>query len=205
MSDRRKSKFDTLKNTKLNVILVTPDNLNKYIKEPLHEGYQYLSETHKADYLRTYFMHFIGGGYSDIKETKESWLPYVKLLESDPNLWCIGYKEVSNGVPQIGDDIELTNKLRNDYEKLIGNGAYIFKPNTLLTKEWYSTMMKVMDSKLENLKKYPARNTEDVYSEEYPYPLRWTELLGEIFHQTIYKYLDHINNSLPPPDFFNYR
>lgn len=205
MSDKRKSNFDTLKNTKLNVILVTPDNLNKYIKEPLHDGYQYLSETHKADYLRTYFMHFIGGGYSDIKETKESWLPYVKLLETDPNLWCIGYKEVSNGVPQIGDDIELTNKLRNDYEKLIGNGAYIFKPNTLLTNEWYSTMMKVMDSKLENLKKYPARNTEDVYSEEYPYPLRWTELLGEIFHPTIYKYLDHINNSLPPPDFFNYR
>jgi hypothetical protein len=52
------------------VILVTPQNLNQYIlpDAPLHPGYKYLSETHKADYLRTYFMHFYGGGYSDIKK-----------------------------------------------------------------------------------------------------------------------------------------
>ena len=44
--------------TDSNIILVTVDNLASFIKpeDPLHEAYQYLSETHKCDYLRVYFM-----------------------------------------------------------------------------------------------------------------------------------------------------
>ena len=50
--------------------------LDKYIlqEHPLHQSFNYLSETHKADYLRTYFMRFHGGGYSDIKKTSGSWI-----------------------------------------------------------------------------------------------------------------------------------
>uniref|UniRef100_A0A6C0I4I0 Uncharacterized protein n=1 Tax=viral metagenome TaxID=1070528 RepID=A0A6C0I4I0_9ZZZZ len=53
-----------------NVLLITKDNLSNYILNdvPLHPSFNYLSETHKADYLRTYFMNFYGGGYSDIKQ-----------------------------------------------------------------------------------------------------------------------------------------
>ena len=83
MSETRKKCLNTIKNTNLNVILITPDNLNEYINEPLHEGYKYLSEVHKADYLRTYFMHFYGGGYTDVKETTEDWLDSVEKLYSD--------------------------------------------------------------------------------------------------------------------------
>ena len=71
MSENRKKSIENLKNTcECNIILVTPLNLKSYIlsSQPLHEAYQYLSYTHKSDYLRTYFMHFIGGGYSDIKK-----------------------------------------------------------------------------------------------------------------------------------------
>jgi len=65
------------------VCCVYKDDLSKYILEhPLHEAYEYLSETHKADYLRTYFMHFYGGGYSDIKRSSGSWLKAFDDLEN---------------------------------------------------------------------------------------------------------------------------
>ena len=52
MSERRKKCFDTMTNSKVKVVLITPKNLDKYIclKHPLHPSYQYLSETHKADF-----------------------------------------------------------------------------------------------------------------------------------------------------------
>lgn len=205
-SEARKNCFNTLKNSELDVILITKNNLNDYIKEPLHEGFQYLSETHKADYLRTYFMHFYGGGYSDIKKTSESWLSSVKILEENPSIWAVGYKEVGpGGIPDIPNNSLLTQEMKNNWEIMIGNCAYIFKKNTPLTLEWYSTMMKVMDNKLENLKKYPGRTPTEIYTAEYPYPLEWSELLANIFHPIIYKYRNHIVNSLPAPDFNNYR
>jgi len=56
-------------NSGVKVELITSKNLTKYIKpeDPLPEGFQYLHYVHRADYLRTYFMHHYGGGYADIK------------------------------------------------------------------------------------------------------------------------------------------
>lgn len=59
--------------TYANIVLITPNNLANYVKEPLHEAFSYLSLTHKADYLRCYFMHYFGGGYTDIKAHFKSW------------------------------------------------------------------------------------------------------------------------------------
>jgi len=78
MSDARKQSLEQLKQVSdMNVILVTKDNLHTYIlpDHPLHEAYKYLSETHKSDFLRIYFMNFYGGGYSDIKRATGSWKP----------------------------------------------------------------------------------------------------------------------------------
>ena len=133
-----------IKNIGVPVILITPDNLDLYIlkKHPLHKGYQYLSETHKADYLRTYFMHHYGGGYTDIKMTNTNWSKYFAIL-SKSNYIGIGYKEKKNGSP-----------IKNlDTNKLIGNGSYIFKPHTNMTNEWYNNMLKKMNEKYEDLKK----------------------------------------------------
>lgn len=49
---------------------------------PLHEGYQYLSCVHKSDYLRSYFMHFYGGGYGDIKFFKNggNWIECFDMI-----------------------------------------------------------------------------------------------------------------------------
>jgi len=99
MSESRKDSLANWKEvSECNVILINPTNLSDYIKpeHPLHEAYQYLSETHMADYLRTYLMNFYGGGYSDIKKTTGSWKKsYNELLNSDK--WICGYRVLSTG------------------------------------------------------------------------------------------------------------
>ena len=65
MSQQRKDCLQNLQTTTdAMVILITPYNLPDYIlpQYPLHEAYSYLSETHKADYFRSYDMNFYGGG-----------------------------------------------------------------------------------------------------------------------------------------------
>jgi hypothetical protein len=196
MSETCKKCFDSLKNTKFNVILVTQDNIDTYIlpDHPLHSGYVYLSETHKSDYLRTYFMNFYGGGYCDIKLCKNSWIPsYEKLLYS--NAIAIGYEEVENGNAYLENIVPSNN--------FIGNGSYICKPHTDFTKEWYNEMINCMDEKYEKLQQYPSRKPDEQREvDDYQYPLRWTELLGEIFHKYNYKYRHKILKGLPL-DFIN--
>lgn len=65
----------TKNNLGVDLLLVTPDNLGEYIlpEYPLHPAYQYLSNVHKSDYLRAYFMHHHGGGYADVKLFENDW------------------------------------------------------------------------------------------------------------------------------------
>ena len=94
MSEKRKKCYESIKkNIGVPVILITPKNLHKYILKdyPLHPAYEYLSLNHRSDYLRTYFMHVHGGGYTDIKQTNVNWLPFFKKLESKNDKWCSGY------------------------------------------------------------------------------------------------------------------
>ena len=142
ISQNRLNNIEQLKKqTCLNIIFITPDNLGEYIlkTEPLHESYQYLSAVHKADYLRTYFMNFYGGGYSDIKKTRGNWIESFKLLyDSDKYI---------NGYPELKPSDIAYKPLRKKWNKLIGNCAYICKKETPLTKEWYNEMIKLLDSK----------------------------------------------------------
>ncbi len=45
-----------------------------------HQAYAYLSEVNNADYLRTYFMRFYGGGYTDVKMHRGSWVSSFEKL-----------------------------------------------------------------------------------------------------------------------------
>ena len=197
MDEKRKMCLKLLKKfSKCNVILVTPDNLNKFIlkEHPLHPRYQYLSSVHKADYLRTYFMNFIGGGYSDIKSASGSWIESFKILKESDDKLIIGYKELKNGSAYNPDE--------NAWRYLIGNGAYISKPNTLLTNKWYNEMIELMDRKFEALKANPANCHRDYFNlKGSKYPLGWSELLGQIFHRVCYEYKDKLINTLPLPKF----
>ena len=198
MSEARLKSLDNLRIvSEAKVVLVTKDNLQEYIlnDNPLHPAYEYLSETHKADYLRTYFMNFHGGGYSDIKITTGSWKKcFHDLLISDK--WICGYKEINGGVA--------CKDIADKWELLVGNGAYICKPQTELTKEWYNNMILLLDSKLEKLKIKPSRNPRDCSESGSGYPIEWNEMLGRIFHRVSYNYKDKLMNTLPISIFYNY-
>jgi len=180
--------------TECNIILVTKDNLNEYIlpEHPLHEGYPYLSPTHRADYLRTYFMHFHGGGYSDIKIPTGSWKQAFEDILQDKNILINGYAEL----PQY------------NLKGYIGNGAYIARPNTEFTKEWYEKLLQKMDEKLPKFKKdgyIPSPSQE--FDENYP--IHWEEILGDIFRSVLPTFIEtnQILYSVPLPnlDFWSYR
>lgn len=198
MSDNRKRCVENLREvTECNVVLVTPDNLSSFILDeaPLHEAYQYLSETHKADYLRTYFMNFYGGGYSDIKCTTGSWKQsFVDLETSDK--WIVGYAEIEGGVA-YGP--------RERWTELIGNCAYIAKKNTPLTNAWYNDMIELLTKKLDSIKEHPATFPQDCYGSDSGYPLGWNEMLGRIFHRVTYDFKNKVLNTLPISIFSDYR
>lgn len=200
MSENRRVCLDSIvDNLGSNIILVAPDNLDQYVvpAHPLHPAYKYLSATHKSDYLRTYFMHFFGGGYTDIKRHRNNWSPYFEILAKDDNTWICGYREG-------GEDCIGYRPYAKYWNKLIGNGCYICKPNTPLTRVWYSEMIKLLDGRLEELKKHPATHIRDHKDLGTGYPIEWNEVGGRIFHRISYDYVDHINQNLPACSFENY-
>ena len=178
------------KNSGVKVELITPKNLSKYIKpdDPLPEGYKYLSLIHKADYLRTYFMHHYGGGYADIKTFPYSWNGAFDKLENS-NAYAIGYPEIGPiGVAQV-ENKNLKEDMKNYWRLLISNCAYIFRPYTKFTKAWLDEAKRRIKMNLNKLKNHPAKNP---FGTNKDYPIKWTYILGQIFHPLCLKYHDKI-------------
>lgn len=201
MSDARKKCLQNMNDVcGCDIVFLTYETIPNYIlsEYPLHEGYQYLSETHKADYLRIYFMHHHGGGYSDIKFQTGSWIECFDKLNNSDN-WVCGYKEVPGGVA------EQNRELCDKWYELVGNGAYIFKPYSPITTEYIDQVHIILDSKLEKLKTHPATYPQDCVGSGSGYPIEWNEICGRIFHRVAYKYKDKVMNTLPTPLFHSYR
>jgi len=215
MSDDRKRCYESiLKNIGVKVVLITPEKLNEYIKQdyPLHKSYEYLSYTHKADYLRTYMMHIYGGGYTDIKQTDYSWEPYFDVINNNTEKWALGTTELGAATVACNDNCDW---VADNWNKVIGNGSYIFKQQTPFTTEWFNKMNKLLDDKYEELKKNPAQVPDDIPGKEITlpdgttiiskYPVGWAEMLGGIFHPLCYKYHNKIIHALPPINTSHYR
>jgi hypothetical protein len=205
MNENRKAGLASLfLNSKVEVILVDNDNLSSYIldEHPLHEGFQYLSDVHKADYLRTYFMHHYGGGYSDIKPCSWDWNSYFDALE---NSLAFGI-----GAPEDEGELSVTPNQRpwlgQHWDKLMTNDLYIFKPYTAFTAKWYNKMLGIMDEKLPMLKKNPAKDSREAADTFVTkYPIQWGELLLEVFHPLCYQYTDRLLKTMPYPVTIDYR
>lgn len=180
MSKDRALCFDALqKNIGVEVVLVTPKNLGDYIlpKFPLHSAYDNLSLVHKADYLRCYFMHHHGGGYADIKSFNKSWVDAFSSLNENQNKWMLGYREVGvRGVAPV--DGVIGEDMRRYWHILIGNCAYISKPNTPFTQAWYCEVNRRLDGYSNAL----IQNKGNTMGDNPGYPIPWTAILGNIFH-----------------------
>lgn len=204
MSENRKHAFEVLKiKTKCHVLLITPENLPQYILPdyPLHKAYNYLSLVHKSDYLRCYFMHHYGGGYTDIKAHKHAWTKAFDKFDKAPEKFISGYREIGshavarlNGI--LGED------LKKNFSHILGNCSYITRAYSPFTYDWYNELHNRLDGYYEELCKFPG----NVMGDNEGYPIAWTGILGDIFHPLCLKYNTAIlfDNSIKPR-FKNYR
>ena len=208
MSPARLSALESLLKTDLKVILIDDKNLSSWVLDhaPLHRAYEYLSSVHKADYLRCYFMHYYGGAYCDIKFIQDSWLiAYEDLFHSKS--FINGYREINFLQTAKGRGFIKDLWLSLNFFRVIGNGAFICKSNTIFTKQWISNVHEILDKKYELLKLHPARDSRDFYHKNLYagsrsfYPLRWAQICGEVLHPLCLKHSNKIIKTLPTPNF----
>jgi hypothetical protein len=189
MSENRAKCYKTIvENSGVEVVLVTEDNLNSFIipNDPIHDGFKYLSDTFKSDYLRPYFMHHYGGGYTDIKQNYYDWNKYFNILEKS-NFDCIGYREKQ--------PYHVHYKPAQKYFKsLIGCGSYIHKRGSFLSEQWLKNENLEMDKYYDELVKNPGTyhpraifggildNEVDFAGSKYPFT--WSQLCGGVWHRT---------------------
>lgn len=191
----------------IKVQLITPKNLPHYIKkdDPLPEAYQYLSLVHKSDYLRSYFMHYYGGGYADIKTYYHSWVQAFDKLDSSKDAYVLGYPEVGFW-GAANEDMEKGNLARDLYchwRYLIGNGAFICRPHTRFTEEWHEEVKYRLMSMTDVLREHPA---SDYLGKKGNYPILWSWIQGSVFHPLCLKYHKYIlKDKALMPSFVNYR
>ena len=212
-ANRSNALLSIFQNSSRPVCLITDQTLAEWIHpdNPLHEAFQYLSEVHRSDYLRCYFMHLYGGGYTDIKPTITPWGESFTELSTDEQAIALGYPEISpNAVAQLPG--ELGKQLRENYANLIGFCCMICKRNSSFTTDWFNQTHEKLDLISDLLKENPASHPMDRNGVILPtgevskYPLQWTELGGNIFHPLILKYHPQIiKSSRIIPQLFNYR
>lgn len=205
-SDRTACLKSIQKNSNVDVELINEKNLNQWSND-LHQGFEYLSSTHKSDYLRSYFMFHYGGGYTDIKRCEFDWNPYFKMLE-ESSYDFIGYHEVNK------NDICI-QELRHSFLSIAGPTQFIFKKNSNFAKEWFFETNKKLDNIFDVLKDnpgtyHPRAETNGVQGEKglYKgslYPLKWNDLLGKIFHQLSFNNIGKYSTDMPYPNIENYR
>ena len=213
MSDNRFKAFQSLvSNIDIPVILITEKNYKNFATP--HKAFDYLSGVHKSDYLRAYLLNKYGGSYHDVKHRKKSW----KNAWNDDNwlqnkdIWMYCRRETQPG--HIGYPPGMKH-IQNEYKKLGTMGWVICKPDTPYTNELISGIHKILDNKYEQLKKYPAKNSGGYYADrpfdfintppKNSYPLRWLEIMGEIFHPLMLKYTKHIKFGLPDAEGLTYK
>ena len=116
MSSTRRAAFDNMvDNLGVPVRLITLSNVSHYNVswDPIHPAISepYLSDIHKGDYLRAYFMRHYGGGYHDIKWDSNDWSAAFDAFD-DPNVWVVGTYEL--GEKGVACDPKTANAIGRD-------------------------------------------------------------------------------------------
>lgn len=198
-SKRQKSLTEMESVLKVPVILVTAKNLTQFLRWPLHPAFKYLSDIHKSDILRIYFMYHYGGGYTDIKPMVEPWDVYFQEF-NDPNVWMVGVPETPNGVAHRPNQ-----PFPADYYKsMISNGFMIARRGNRLLQEVYEMQRQIMDFHAKALEEHPAPEPRCCLQPRDGYPLRWAELMGENMAIVAGKYIGHLARKMKMPDLSDY-
>ena len=209
MSQNRFNCFKNLTNNiGIPIILITSINYKKFIKSgfPIHKSFEYLTGVHKTDYFRCYLMNHYGGGYHDIKSRSVSWINEWEKDNwlYDDDIWIYGCREKNENA--IGYPPGMSH-IKKEFEKMVTMGWIICKKNTPFTKKILKKIHLSLDTHYQKLKKYPGIRSGGYYSDKpfdlvpkNSYPIRWLEILGEIFHPLMLKFTNHIKFGLPAAD-----
>jgi hypothetical protein len=86
----------------------------------------------------------------------------------------------------------------------------IAKDHTPYTQELLDGIHRTLDKHYKMLEKYPAPSPRCCGWASRPapknsYPLRWLEVMGEIYHPLMFKYRSHIKHGLPDVIYGNYK
>ena len=102
--------------------------------------------------------------------------------------------------------------VRANWDKLIGNGGFIFRPKSELTQQWLDGLHEKMDQYLPELKEHPSQWARDAHNyvipdtgEKSKYPIPWAVICGNILHPLTLKHHEKIDQDLPYPDCVNYQ
>jgi hypothetical protein len=210
-SNREQALLSIVRNVGCAHVHVTHNTISQWThpEYPLHPAFPLLSDVHKSDYFRSYLLHVYGGGYSDIKHTTKNWLPFFRAL-SESEALGLGYEEVgAHGVAPVGGALEL--EMKQNFSKLVGFCSMIFRPRTIFTRDWYHSILRSLDFHYEGLSINPARHPQDHLGASFTdgsisnYPIKWTEIGGDIFHPLVYRHHEQILKVDIAPSFQNYR
>lgn len=185
MSEQRKRRLQELRDfaAPVRIRLLTPETIPSLQRPgaPFHPAYPYLSAVHRSDYLRAYLMHFHGGGYTDVKSYMlGSWSKAFRDMDARPDI-LLSWRHPG--------------------------GAMIGRPNTELTRRWYTEVCRRLDQHLPALMAYPGRPPPFTHCAVDPaYPLRWTELMREVLEPILYEFPTQVlETSIPVFRVDNYR
>jgi len=193
--------------------LITKDNLDQYIKEPLHPAYPFLSTVHKSDYLRCYLMHHYGGGYSDIKYTTIDWNHAFDVMDMNPTIELMGVQTI-HGHTYAGIEIwseELKTSILQHMNSLVCMGYMICRPYSTITTKWYHQLHLTLDHYLDQLVMNPAKHTRECFdphlgyamttpkwegNSEYRsmYSISWNRLLSQLLYPIQLEHLDKVDH-----------
>lgn len=176
-------------NPDVDVVLVTQDNLEQWVlaDHPLHSAYRNLSLIHRSDYLRCYLLHFHGGGYADLKPTRNSWAALFARMDAS-DAWMGGYRVPVRLMTPNDPDPAMERAMRACSELRLGQCAYLARPRTPLTAQWWRELNRRMDTYAAAL----AQDPGDAFGDNPGYPVPFNALLAQVVDPLQVKYREHL-------------
>lgn len=157
---------------------------------PFHSAFHDLHAVHKSDYVRAYLMHHYGGIYADVKRFPRSLNPVLRQLNDDAGKLVAGYREVtSEYVPDLAH--ELGRAIRRHYRAVMGPSGFVCRPRSQFTAEWMRELHARLDYYSGSLREADAAAC-DPYAAPDAYPIRWSEILGDIIQPLSMKHQCHM-------------